>query len=104
MDTWRREKASRPGPIFKALGALLGLYGWFRHAGHGPWDDTVRAVLGLSKMNWNNDALYDSLPVTMAYAKVLSRVVKRMPSLGENSLPIPVFHVIERRQADRGRG
>lgn len=53
-----------------------------RHAGHGPWDDTARAALALSKMNWNNDALYDSLPVTMAYAKVLARVVKRMRGLG----------------------
>ena len=52
-----------------------------RHAGHGPWDDTAQAVLGLSKMNWNNDALYDQLPVTMSYAKVLSRVVKRIPQL-----------------------
>ncbi len=53
-----------------------------RHAGHGPWDETARAVLALSKMNWNNDALYDPLPVTMAYAKVLARVVKRMRGLG----------------------
>jgi len=53
-----------------------------RHAGHGPWDETSRAVLGLSKMNWNNDALYDPLPVTMGYAKVLARVVKRMSGLG----------------------
>jgi hypothetical protein len=53
-----------------------------RHAGHGQWDDTARAVLALSKMNWNNDALYDPLPVTMAYAQVLARVVKRMPGLG----------------------
>jgi hypothetical protein len=53
-----------------------------RHAGHGPWDDTARAALALSKMNWNNDALYDPLPVTMAYAHVLARVVKRMPGLG----------------------
>lgn len=52
-----------------------------RHAGHGSWDDTARAILGLSKMNWNNDALYDQLPVTMSYAKVLSRVVKRIPQL-----------------------
>ena len=52
-----------------------------RHAGHGPWDETARAVLGLSKMNWNNDSLYDTLPVTMSYAKVLARVFKRMPSL-----------------------
>ena len=52
-----------------------------RHAGHGPWDDTASTVLGLSKMNWNNDSLHDPLPVTIGYAKVLSRVIKRMPSL-----------------------
>lgn len=53
-----------------------------RHVGHGSWDETARAILGLSKMNWNNDSLYDPLPVTMTYAKVLSRVVKRMSNLG----------------------
>ncbi|MDY0885205.1 hypothetical protein ACFPL7_02480 [Dongia soli] len=53
-----------------------------RHAGHGPWDGTANAVLALSKMNWNNDGLYDPLPVTLGYAKVLARVVKRMPGLG----------------------
>jgi hypothetical protein len=53
-----------------------------RHAGHGPWDDTARAVLALTKMDWNNDALYDPLPVTIGYAKVLARVVKRMRGLG----------------------
>jgi hypothetical protein len=54
-----------------------------RHAGHGPWDDAARAALALSKMNWNNDALYDPLPVTVSYAKVLARVVKRMSGLGK---------------------
>lgn len=53
-----------------------------RHAGHGPWDETARAALALSKMNWNNDALYDPLPVTMSYAKILARVIKRMDGLG----------------------
>lgn len=53
-----------------------------RHAGHGAWDDVARAVLGLSKMNWNNDALYDPLPVTLSYAQVLARVIKRMRGLG----------------------
>lgn len=62
-----------------------------RHAGHGSWDETARAVLGLSKMNWNNDALYDSLPVTMAYAKVLSRVVKRMSNLGNTPYQFRFF-------------
>lgn len=53
-----------------------------RHAGHGTWDDSARSILALSKMDWNNDALYDHLPVTLGYAKVLARVVKRMPLLG----------------------
>lgn len=56
-----------------------------RHAGHGSWDDTAYAVLALTKMNWNNDALYDSLPVTISYSEILARVVKRMSGLG--SLP-----------------
>lgn len=52
-----------------------------RFAGHGAWEGPCDSVLGLSKMNWNNDALYDRLPVTMAYAQVLARVIKRMPRL-----------------------
>ena len=52
-----------------------------RFAGHGPFDQTCREVLGLCKMNWNHDGLYDRLPVTMAYAKVLARTIKRMPHL-----------------------
>jgi hypothetical protein len=62
-----------------------------RHAGHGPWDETARAALALSKMDWNNDALYDPLPVTMSYAKVLARVVKRMPGLGSSPYQFRFF-------------
>lgn len=49
-----------------------------RYAGHGAWDNSAQAVLALTKMDWNNDALYSSLPVTLGYAKVLARVLKRM--------------------------
>jgi hypothetical protein len=52
-----------------------------RFAGHGPWDDECRSVLGLTKMNWNNDGLYDRLPVTLSYAQVLARTIKRMPQI-----------------------
>jgi hypothetical protein len=62
-----------------------------RHAGHGAWDDTARAVLALSKMDWNNDALYDPLPVTIGYAKVLARVVKRMKGLGSSPYQFRFF-------------
>jgi hypothetical protein len=27
-------------------------------------------------MDWNNDALYDALPATVGYAKILAQVVK----------------------------
>lgn len=52
-----------------------------RYAGHCPWFDLSRQVLGLTKMDWNNDALYDRRPVTISYASVLAGVVKRMPTL-----------------------
>ena len=62
-----------------------------RHAGHGVWDDCARSALALAKMNWNNDALYDPLPVTMSYAKVLARVVKRMTGLGSSPYQFRFF-------------
>jgi hypothetical protein len=62
-----------------------------RHAGHGPWDDTAFSALALSKMNWNNDALYDPLPVTMGYAQILARVIKRMPGLGTTAYQFRFF-------------
>jgi hypothetical protein len=62
-----------------------------RHGGHGTWDDSARAALALSKMNWNNDGLYDPLPVTMSYAKVLARVLKRMSNLGSSPYQFRFF-------------
>lgn len=53
-----------------------------RFAGHGGWDEGCHAVLGLTKMDWNNDGLYNRLPVTMSYASVLARTIKRMPHVG----------------------
>jgi hypothetical protein len=52
-----------------------------RDAGRGPLDEVAAQVLALSKMNWNNDALYDALPCTVQYAKVLARTLKHMRDL-----------------------
>jgi hypothetical protein len=62
-----------------------------RFAGHGGWEDHCRATLGLTKMNWNNDALYDRLPVTLGYAQVLARTIKRMPRLASQPYPVRLF-------------
>lgn len=49
-----------------------------RFAGEGGWAQNCLAIIGLTKMNWNHDALYDRLPVTLGYAKVLATTIKRM--------------------------
>lgn len=47
-----------------------------RHVGAGPLAEPAAQVLALSKMDWNTDALYSSLPASLAYAQVLARIVK----------------------------
>lgn len=52
-----------------------------RFAGYGGWDQNCQAIISLTKMNWNHDALYDRLPVTLGFASVLARTIKRMNEL-----------------------
>ena len=52
-----------------------------RDAGTSSLDEIARQVLALSKLNWNNDSLYDPLPVTLRYAQVLARTIKHVPDL-----------------------
>jgi hypothetical protein len=62
-----------------------------RFAGHGGWDATCADIMGLSKMNWNSDSLYDRLPVTLAFAQKLASVVKRMDRLGPRPFQMRLF-------------
>lgn len=62
-----------------------------RCAGHGAWEPHCQSILGLTKMNWNNDGLYDRLPVTLAYAHVLARVIKRMPQMNPQAYQFRYF-------------
>lgn len=63
-----------------------------RHVGGGTFHESAREILGLSKMNWNNDSLYDRLPVTTTYASLLAGIVKRMGPL--SSLPYDFRYVM----------
>src|SRR5438270_1769732 len=62
-----------------------------RHAGAGPLELLGEDALALSKMNWNNDALFDSLPVTIEYSKKLSRIIARSTSLPSGVYPYRLF-------------
>jgi hypothetical protein len=42
-------------------------------------------------MNWNNDALFDSLPVTIEYSQRLSKTIARATSLPSGVYPYRLF-------------
>lgn len=62
-----------------------------RSLGTGGSHVSARELLGLTKMNWNNDSLYDRLPVTLSYASVLARVVKRLGTLSNSPYDFRFF-------------
>lgn len=62
-----------------------------RHLGTGGAHASACELLGLTKMNWNNDSLYDRLPVTLSYASVLARVVKRLGTLSSTPYDFRFF-------------
>jgi hypothetical protein len=42
-------------------------------------------------MDWNNDALFDSLPVTVEYSKRLSQAIAHATSLPSGTYPYRLF-------------
>lgn len=62
-----------------------------RFAGHGGWEQNCRDVLGLTKMDWNTDNLYDRLPVTIGFAQTLARVVKRLERVSSQPFQFRFF-------------
>ncbi len=62
-----------------------------RHAGSGPLETAALEALALTKMDWNNDALYDPVPVTIRYSQVLARTIANVPSLPRAEYPYRMF-------------
>lgn len=62
-----------------------------RYAGRGPLELIATEALALSKMDWNNDALYNPLPVTLSYARRLARTIAHVPALPRNVYPYRLF-------------
>ncbi len=62
-----------------------------RWSGSGDLTQAAFEVLALSKVDWNNDALYGALPVTVKYAQVLAQVVKHVPTLPSTPFDYRLF-------------
>jgi len=48
-----------------------------RFSGAGGWHATCSSILALTKVDWNNNTLYKTLPVTIGYSKNFADVVKQ---------------------------
>lgn len=62
-----------------------------RHAGTGPMELTALEALALTKMDWNNDALYDPMPVTIRYSQKLARTIANVSNLRGNAYAYRLF-------------
>jgi hypothetical protein len=75
---------TNPGqPVFKeaALKALPKPVILRRFSGEGGWHETCSSVLGLTKMDWNNNTLYKTYPATLVYSEIFANVVKQSPNI-----------------------
>ncbi|MFW2374721.1 MAG: argonaute/piwi family protein [Gammaproteobacteria bacterium] len=52
-----------------------------RFSGSGGWHETCMGVLGLTKMDWNNNTLYKKLPVTLVYSKAFADIIQQNPNM-----------------------
>lgn len=52
-----------------------------RFSGIGGWHDTCGGILGLTKMDWNNNTLYKKLPVTLVYSKAFADIIQQNPGM-----------------------
>lgn len=52
-----------------------------RFTGPGGWHDTCAAIVGLTKMDWNNNTLYKKLPVTLVYSKAFADIIQQNPNI-----------------------
>lgn len=66
-------------PVFKeaALKALPDPILIRRFSGAGGWHATCASILALTKVDWNNNTLHKTLPVTIGYSQNFANVVKQ---------------------------
>jgi hypothetical protein len=62
-----------------------------RHAGKGSLELIANEALALTKMDWNNDALYAPVPVSIRYSQRLARTIANVQELPRSVYPYRLF-------------
>jgi hypothetical protein len=83
--------ASKTGDYYQGKKSIPRPLVLTRHAGAGPLETTALEALALTKMDWNNDALYDPVPVTIRYSQRLARTIANVPDLPGSAYPYRLF-------------
>jgi argonaute-like protein implicated in RNA metabolism and viral defense len=52
-----------------------------RFSGAGGWFETCAGIIGLTKMDWNNNTLYKKLPITLEYSQRFAKIIQQNPNL-----------------------
>ncbi len=47
-----------------------------RYLGNANWHEICSGILGLTKMDWNNNLLYKSLPITLTYSQKFAQIIQ----------------------------
>lgn len=91
VDGVNQQRANQP--VFKeaALKPLPSPIMLRRFAGDGGWHATCSSILALTKVDWNNNTLYKTLPVTLVYSQVFAEVVKQSPEIVNDSYDYRFF-------------
>ena len=62
-----------------------------RFTGDGGWHETCRAILGLTKMDWNNNTLYKKMPATLVYSKYFADIVQQNSNIVDTTYDFRSF-------------
>lgn len=62
-----------------------------RFSGVGGWHETCASILGLTKMDWNNNTLYKKLPVTLIYSKAFADIVQHNQDIVDRAYDFRYF-------------
>lgn len=84
-------EASNTGDYYQGKKSIPKPLQLTRHAGRGPIEIAAYEALALTKMDWNNDALYDPVPVSISYSQRLARTIANVPDLPGNTYPYRLF-------------
>ena len=84
---------SQGQPVFKdaALKPLPHPILLRRFSGMGGWHDTCASILSLTKVDWNNNTLYKTMPATLVYSKLFADVVKLAPEIVDRAYDYRFF-------------